>query len=43
MNELLIIDILCYLRDASKYDDRAKSLFGDLLDEVKVSFVKEGN
>ena len=41
MNELLIIDILCYLRDASKYDDRAKSLFGDLLDSVKVTIDAE--
>ena len=38
MNELLILDVLCYLRDQSKYDDRAKGLFGDLLDEVTVSF-----
>lgn len=29
--------------EVSKYDDTAKALFGDLLDEVKVSFVKEDN
>lgn len=38
INELLIIDILCYLRAQSKYDEMAKALFGDLLDEVTVSF-----
>ena len=43
MNELLILDILCYLRNQSKYDDAAKALFNDMLEEVKVSFVKEGN
>ena len=43
MNELLILDILSYLRQQSKYDDTAKALFGDLLDSVKVSFVKEDN
>lgn len=36
MDELLL-DILCYLREQSKYDDRAKGLFGDLLDEVTVT------
>ena len=36
MNELLLIDILIYLRQQSKYDDVAKGLFNDLLDEVKV-------
>ena len=43
MNELLILDILCYLRHQFKYDDVAKALFNDMLDEVKVSFVKEEN
>ena len=43
MNELLILDILSYLRQQSKYDDTAKALFGDLLDTVKVSFIKEEN
>ena len=41
MNELLILDLLCYLRQQSKYDDVAKALFDDLLDNVKVSFVKD--
>lgn len=41
MNELLILDILCYLRQASKYDETAKALFGDLLEAVKVSFVND--
>ena len=41
MNELLIVDILCYLRQQSKYDEVAKTLFNDMLDEIKVSFVKD--
>ena len=36
MNELLLLDLLCYLRQQSKYDDVAKGLFGDLLEAVKV-------
>ena len=36
MNELLLLDLLCYLRQQSKYDETAKALFGDLLDAVKV-------
>lgn len=43
MNELLILDLLCYLRQQSKYDETAKALFNDMLDELKVSFVKEEN
>ena len=43
MNELLILDILSYLRQQSKYDEVAKALFNDMLDEVRVSFIKEGN
>lgn len=43
MNELLLIDILCYLRQQSKYDETAKALFGDLLDAVRVSFSPEDN
>lgn len=43
MDELLLIDILCYLRQQSKYDDVAKGLFGDLLDSVRVSFITEDN
>lgn len=43
MNELLILDILCYLRQQSKYDETAKTLFTDMLDEVKVSFLNEEN
>lgn len=43
MDELLLIDILCYLRQQSKYDETAKALFGDMLDEVIVRFVKEEN
>ena len=42
-NELLLIDILCYLRQQSKYDETAKTLFNDMLDEVKISFVNEEN
>lgn len=41
MNELLLIDILCYLRQSSKYDETAKALLNDMLDEVKISFVKD--
>ena len=41
MNELLLIDVLCYLRQQSKYDETAKGLFNDMLDEVEVSFVKD--
>ena len=43
MNDLLILDLLCYLRHQSKYDEVAKALFNDMLDEVKVSFVNEEN
>ena len=43
VNELLILDILCYLRNQAKYDEVAKALFNDMLDEVKVSFIKEEN
>ena len=43
MNELLILDILCYLRQQSKYDETAKALFNDMLDEVRVSLIKEEN
>lgn len=43
MNELLILDILCYLRQQSKYDEVAKALFNDMLDEIKVSFINEEN
>ena len=41
MNELLILDLLCYLRQQAKYDETAKALFGDMLDAVKVRFVNE--
>lgn len=43
MNELLLIDLLCYLRQQSKYDETAKALFNDMLDGVKVSFANGGN
>lgn len=37
------LDLLCYLRQQSKYDETAKALFEDLFDSVRVSFITEDN
>lgn len=40
MDELLL-DILCYLREQSKYDKRASALFHDLIDNITIKLNTE--
>lgn len=36
MDKELLLDIMCYLRSAGKYDDQAKNLCNRLIDNVTV-------